>query len=522
MDLNIPKPTLAKPEHGIDSYDQELGDPGSYPYTRGPYKGMHSKHLWTMRQYAGFATAEESNKRYRYLLEKGTTGLSVAFDLPTQMGLDSDDPKSEGEVGRVGVAIDSIDDMKILFKEIDQTQVSTSMTINSTAPILLAFYVAVAKEAGKDILKLRGTIQNDLLKEYIARGTYIFPPKQSMRLITNTLHWCSQNLPQWNPISISGYHIREAGSTALQEIAFTLADGVAYVEAAIKAGLAVDDFAPRLSFFFNVHNDFFEEVAKFRAARRVWANIMKERFKAKNEKSLKLRFHAQTAGSTLTAQQPQNNLIRVTMQALSAVLGGTQSLHTNSYDEALQLPSQQTARLALRTQQIIAHETGVVESPDPLAGSYVVEALTKKLAEGAEDLIAQIDAKGGMVAAIETGWVQKQVMEASYQAQKKIESGSAVVVGVNRFQEQNDSNKILRQKLDSELEKKQSKRLKEMRSNRDQAAWKKTLVDLQQAAAGDQNLFPLILKAVECRATVGEISHTLVQVFGRHQEVSVF
>ena len=476
---------------------------------------MYRDRLWTMRQYAGFSTAEESNARYHYLLEQGARGLSVAFDLPTQIGYDSDDPMAEGEVGKVGVAIDSLDDMQRLFDGIPLAKVTTSMTINATAPILLALYVAVAKGQGADLSRLGGTIQNDILKEYAARGTYIFPPRPSMRFITDTFAWCAQHVPRWNTISISGYHIREAGSTAAEELAFTLANGIAYVEAALAAGLDVDVFGQRLSFFFNAHNNFFEEIAKFRAARRLWARIMRERFGATNPKAMQCRFHTQTGGSTLTAQQPMNNVARVTMQALAAVLGGTQSLHTNGYDEALSLPTEEAAGLALRTQQIIAHETGVTDTVDPLAGSYFVERLTADLESEAERLIAKVDELGGAVAAIEQGFYQDEIAQSAYQAQLEIESGEQVIVGVNKFVEDDvQVPELLR--VGDEIREQQAERLAALRDRRDEAAWAEALERIERAARGDENLLPHVLHAVEQFATVGEISHRLRSVWGEH------
>jgi methylmalonyl-CoA mutase N-terminal domain/subunit len=498
--------------------DARIGLPGEYPYTRGVQPTMYRGAFWTMRQYAGFGTAADSNARYRYLLSQGTTGLSVAFDLPTQMGYDSDDAMATGEVGRVGVAIDSIDDMRVLLGGIPLDKVSTSMTINATASTLLALYVAVAKEQGIAADKLRGTIQNDILKEYIARGTYIFPPRHSMRLVTDTFRWCRDTVPQWNTISISGYHIREAGSTAAQELAFTLADGIAYVDAAIAAGLAVDEFAPRLSFFFNAHNNLFEEVGKFRAARRMWARIMRERFGAKSAASQMLRFHTQTAGSTLTAQQIDGNVVRVALQALSAVFGGTQSLHTNGRDEALALPTEASARLALRTQQIIAYESGVADFVDPLGGSWAVERVTDELEDAATRLIAEIDGLGGMVAAIEAGFPQREIQSAAYGTQRAIERGDQKVVGVNAFveDEAKRSEKLL--KIDPELEAAQIARVREVRSRRDAERADAAMDAVIQAGSGADNVLPKILDAVEARVTLGEISHGLRRVFGVYTE----
>jgi methylmalonyl-CoA mutase N-terminal domain/subunit len=477
---------------------------------------MYRQRLWTMRQYAGFGTAEESNRRYRYLLSQGITGLSVAFDLPTQMGMDSDHPLAAGEVGRVGVAICSLVDMERLLDQIRLDQVTTSMTINSTAAILLALYVLVAKRQGADTRKLSGTIQNDILKEYIARGTYIYPPRPAMRIITDVFAWTSAELPEWNPISISGYHIREAGSTATQEVAFTLANAIAYIEAAIRAGLEIDAFAPRLSFFFNAHNDFLEEIAKFRASRRLYGCLMKERFGAKNPKSMMLRFHTQTAGSTLTAQQPDVNVVRVALQALSAVLGGTQSLHTNSRDEALGLPTEEAARLALRTQQIIAHETGVTKVADPVGGSLYIEELTTKIERGAREYIERIDAMGGTLAAIENGFIPGEIQSAAYDYQQSVEHGETVVVGVNRFQQQEENPpRVFR--MDPELERQQIERLREVRVSRDAIVLESRLSELEQAARGSDNLMEKILSASEAQATVGEISDRLRRVFGEYR-----
>ena len=496
---------------------ERLGLPGSYPFTRGAQPTMYRASHWTMRQYAGFGTAAESNARYRYLLSQGTTRLPVAFDLPTQMGYDSDHEMSLGEVGRVGVAIDSIDDMRVLLKGLPLEKVSTSMTINSTASTLLALYVAIARERGIDPGALRGTVQNDILKEYVARGTYIYPPRPSMRLTTDMFRWCADNTPRWNTISISGYHIREAGSTAAQELAFTLADGIAYVEAALTAGLEVDTFAPRLSFFFNAHNNLLEEVAKFRAARRMWATLMKERFCAKQARSMRLRFHTQTAGSTLTAQQVDNNVVRVTLQALAAVLGGTQSLHTNGKDEALALPTEDSARLALRTQQVIAYESGVADVVDPLGGAYAIERFTDELEADAMRMISEIDGMGGMVSAIEQGWPQREIQSAAYAAQLAIERQEEVVVGVNRFQMDEDHSPELLT-IDAELEREQCARTQSLRSKRDSGAFKDALDGLQQAASGTENLMPHILGAVEARATLGEVADCLREVFGVYEE----
>jgi methylmalonyl-CoA mutase, N-terminal domain len=498
-------------------YRADLGEPGEFPFTRGVRSNMYRGKFWTMRQYAGFATAAESNARYKYLLSQGTTGLSVAFDLPTQIGLDSDDPLSSGEVGKVGVAIDSLDDMLTLFDGIPLDQVTTSMTINATASTLLCLYLAVAKKQGVAFDKVGGTIQNDVLKEYIARGTYIYPPKPSLRLITDTFAFCAAEVPNWNTISISGYHIREAGSTAAQEVAFTLADGIAYVQAAIDVGLDVDKFGPRLSFFFNSHNNLIEEIAKFRAARRLWARIMNDRFGAKDPRSMMLRFHTQTAGSTLTAQQPEVNVVRTTIQALAAVLGGTQSLHTNSMDEALSLPTESAARIALRTQQVIAHESGVADTVDPFAGSYAVEEITTELEDRARDYIQKIDAMGGMLAAIESGYVQREIQEAAYQYQRAVETKDAIVVGVNQFHtDEPDVIPIL--KIDDRVEREQVERLRAIRERRDAAKCEKAISALRDAAIGTENLLPRILDCVEAYATVGEISNTLRSVWGEYQE----
>ncbi len=503
-------------------YDSEVGYPGEYPFTRGVQATMYRGRLWTMRQYAGMGDAEESNKRYKYLLANGTTGLSVAFDLPTQIGLDSDHPLAAGEVGKVGVAIDSIEDMQRLFDGIELTKISTSMTINATASILLALYVAVARRQGTsdDIRKLSGTVQNDVLKEYIARGTYIYPPHQAMRVITDMFAWANENVPDWNTISISGYHMREAGSTAVQEVAFTLGNGMAYVEAAIKAGLDVDQFAPRLSFFFNAHNNFLEEVAKFRAARRMWARIMREHFKARNPKSWMLRFHTQTAGSTLTAQQPENNIVRTAIQAMAAVLGGTQSLHTNSYDEALALPTEQAARIALRTQQMIAYESGAPQTIDPLAGSYYVESLTNEIEKRAAEYLGKIEMLGGMLKAIERGFVQKEIQNAAYEYQQAVDDQRAIVVGVNRF-EVEEEKPIPIQRIDPTLEPKQIDRLRALRAKRDAGPWKAALAGVEDAARSGANLMPRILAAVEASATVGEISDAMRRVFGEYKEAVV-
>jgi methylmalonyl-CoA mutase N-terminal domain/subunit len=491
--------------------------PGQFPYTRGIHPDMYRSRLWTMRQYAGFGSAEESNRRYRFLLSQGITGLSVAFDLPTQMGMDSDHPLAAGEVGRVGVAICSIDDMERLFEGIRLDQVTTSMTINSTASILLALYALVARKQGADWTKLSGTVQNDILKEYVARGTYIYPPRPAMRIITDMFAWAGGELPEWNTISISGYHIREAGSTAIQEVAFTLANAIAYVDAAIAAGLDVDAFAPRLSFFFNAHSNFLEEIAKYRAARRLYATIMKERFGARNPKSMMLRFHTQTAGSTLTAQQPDVNVVRVAIEAMAAVLGGTQSLHTNSRDEALALPTEESARLALRTQQIIAFETGVTNVADPLGGSYYIEELTSKIETGAQDYIARIDAMGGTLAAIEKGFIQNEIQNAAYDEARKVERGESVIVGVNKFrQEEEGAPRVFR--VDPEIERQQVARLRNLRASRSASVVQDRLNALERAAVGSANLMPRIVEACEARATVGEISDRLRKVFGEHRE----
>ena len=500
--------------------ETELNQPGQFPYTRGVQPTMYRGRLWTMRQYAGMGDAEESNKRYKYLLANGTTGLSVAFDLPTQIGLDSDHPLAAGEVGKVGVAIDSIEDMQRLFDGIELTKISTSMTINATASILLALYVAVARRQGGDPRKLSGTVQNDVLKEYIARGTYIYPPQQAMRVITDLFAWAHENVPDWNTISISGYHMREAGSTAVQEVAFTLGNGMAYVEAAIKAGLDVDQFARRLSFFFNAHNNFLEEVAKFRAARRMWARIMREHFKARNPKSWMLRFHTQTAGSTLTAQQPENNIVRTAIQAMAAVLGGTQSLHTNSYDEALALPTEQAARIALRTQQVIAYESGVPQTIDPLAGSYYVESLTNEIEKRAAEYLGKIEVLGGMLKAIERGFVQHEIQNAAYEYQQSVDEERAIVVGVNRF-EVEEEKPIPIQRIDPALEPKQVERLRSLRAKRDAGPWKTALTGVEDAARSGANVMPRILTAVEASATVGEISDAMRRVFGEYKEAVV-
>ena len=508
------------PEGEAAGYMDKLGLPGDYPYVRGVQPTMYRGQFWTMRQYAGFGTARESNDRYRYLLGQGHTRLSVAFDLPTQMGYDSDSAMADGEVGKVGVAIDSLADMEVLFDQIPLDKVSTSMTINATAAILLAMYIAVAEKQGVSSEKVMGTIQNDILKEYMARGTYIYPPAQSMRIITDIFAFCKDQVPKWNTISISGYHIREAGSSAVQEVAFTLADGVAYVEAAIKAGLDIDEFAPRLAFFFNAHNNLLEEVAKFRAARRIWAKLMKERFGAKNPRSQMLRFHTQTAGCTLTAQQPDNNIMRVTLQALAAVLGGTQSLHTNSRDEALSLPTEHSVRIALRTQQVIAHESGVADSIDPLAGSYLVESLTDQIEEKALVYIGKIDDLGGAAEAINRGFQQKEIQDSAYAYQKAIESDDQIIVGVNRFKTEEEPPKDLL-RIKPEVEVAQKKALAEVKGGRDAAAVAERLERLKEAARGTENLMPHILAAVKVYATLGEISDVLRKIFGEHQETVV-
>lgn len=501
---------------GMD-YMRDLGIPSEYPFTRGVQDTMYRGRFWTMRMYAGFATAEESNKRYKYLIEQGSMGLSVAFDLPTQMGYDSDDTISQGEVGKVGVAIDSLADMEILFDGIPLDKVSTSMTINAPASVLLAMYIAVAEKQNVTPDKLAGTIQNDILKEYVARGTYIFPVTPSMRLITNIFEFCSQNVPKWNTISISGYHIREAGSTAAQEIAFTLSNGIAYVNAAIKAGLDVDSFAPRLSFFFNAHNDLFEEIAKYRAARRLWARIMKERFGAKKDKSMMLKFHTQTGGSTLTAQQPENNIVRVAIQTLAAVIGGTQSLHTNSKDEALALPTEESVRTALRTQQIVAYESGAADTIDPMAGSYYVEALTSQLEEAAMALIAKIDDLGGSPAAIEKGYIQQEIMDAAYSYQKDIENGKRVIVGMNKFQvEEPKPTGLL--KVDASVGVRQAEKIAALKAKRDNALVEQRLAELRKACNSDDNLMPFILDAVRAYATLGEICNVMREEFGEYKQ----
>jgi methylmalonyl-CoA mutase, N-terminal domain len=491
--------------------------PGQYPFTRGIHPGMYRGRLWTMRQYAGFGSAEESNRRYRFLLSQGITGLSVAFDLPTQMGMDSDHALAAGEVGRVGVAICSLADMERLFEGIRLDQVTTSMTINSTAAVLLSLYTLVARNQGADLKKLSGTVQNDILKEYIARGTYIYPPRPAMRIVTDLFAWAGAELPEWNTISISGYHIREAGSTAIQEVAFTLANAIAYIDAAVRAGLDVDAFAPRVSFFFNAHSDFLEEIAKYRAARRLYAHIMKERFGAKDPRSMMMRFHTQTAGSTLTAQQPDVNVVRVALQALSAVLGGTQSLHTNSRDEALGLPTEEAARLALRTQQIIAHESGITKVADPLGGSFYIEELTDRIERGAQDYLGRIDKMGGTLAAIEKGWIQAEIQNAAYEFQQQVERGEKIVVGVNRFQ-QDDEQSLAALRIDPEIERQQVERLRELRASRNKTEVEARLGELESVSRGSGNLMPKIMAACEVLATVGEISDRLRKIFGEYRE----
>jgi methylmalonyl-CoA mutase N-terminal domain/subunit len=512
-------PRVLTPPDDDPDYMEKLGFPGEYPFTRGVQPTMYRGRLWTMRQYAGYASAEESNERYRYLLGQGQTGLSVAFDLPTQIGYDADDPIASGEVGKVGVSISSLEDMDILFRDIPLDKVSTSMTINAPAAILLAMYIAVAKKQGVEISKLRGTIQNDILKEYIARGTYIFPPEPSMRLITDVFQYCKAEVPRWNTISISGYHIREAGSTAVQEVAFTLANGIAYVQAAIAAGLDVDDFAAQLSFFFNSHNDFLEEIAKFRAARRLWAKTMRDRFGAKNPRSWKLRFHTQTAGSTLTAQQPENNVVRVTLQALAAVMGGTQSLHTNSMDEALWLPTEKAVRVALRTQQIIAHESGAANSIDPLAGSYLIEELTDEIELQAQEYIHKIVDMGGALIAIERGYIQGEIQDAAYQYQQAVETGEQIVVGVNRFQieEEIDLDQL---KVDPAIEQGQRDRLADLRRRRNKDRVAMLMEQLDFTAKGSENVIPLLVECVENQMTLGEICSVLRRVWGEYHPVN--
>ena len=514
---NIPVERLYLPEHdcAAEDYQAQLGFPGEYPFTRGVQPTMYRGRFWTMRQYAGFGTAAESNARYKYLLEQGQTGLSVAFDLPTQIGYDADDPMALGEVGKVGVSISSLEDMETLLEGIPLDKVSTSMTINAPAATLLAMYIAVAKKQGVESTKLRGTIQNDILKEYVARGTYIFPPQPSMRLITDIFAYCRKNVPRWNTISISGYHIREAGSTAVQEVAFTLSNAIAYVQAALDAGLNIDDFARQLSFFFNAHNNFLEEVAKYRAARRLWAKIMKERFNAKNPRSWKLRFHTQTGGSTLTVQQPVNNVVRVALQAMAAVLGGTQSLHTNSMDEAMALPTESAVQVALRTQQIIAYESGVADTIDPLAGSYFVESLTDEIEKRAEDYIQKIDAMGGSLRAIEQGYIQQEIQESAYKYQQAVEQQRQTVVGVNKFTVEEELKPDLL-RVDESIQQTQSNKLAALRARRDNAAVESALNALAIAAQSTENLMPHILAAVEAYATTGEINNTLRRVWGEY------
>jgi methylmalonyl-CoA mutase N-terminal domain/subunit len=515
-----PQPLYTPAELDGWDYDRDVGYPGQFPFTRGVQATMYRGRLWTMRQYAGMGDAEESNKRYKYLLSHGTTGLSVAFDLPTQIGMDSDHAMAMGEVGKVGVAIDSIEDMQRLFDGIDLEKISTSMTINATASILLALYIAVARRAGANLRKLSGTVQNDILKEYIARGTYIYPPKQAMRIITDMFAYANQEAPEWNIISISGYHMREAGCTAVQEVAFTLANAIAYTQAAIQAGLDVDRFAPRLSFFFNAHNNFLEEVAKFRAARRMWARMMRDRFGARNPRSLMLRFHTQTAGSTLTAQQPESNIVRTALQALAAVLGGAQSLHTNSFDEALGLPTEESARVALRTQQIIGYETGAAHTVDPLAGSYYIESLTNQIEERANIYLKKIDDLGGTLRAIELGYIQQEIQNAAYDFQQSVDRLEQVVVGVNRFQTEEEK-QVPIQRIDEALERRQVERLKAMRSRRDKSAWESALRQVEDAARSGENLMPRIIHAVESYCTVGEISDAMRRIFGEYQETVV-
>ncbi|MCB9133802.1 MAG: methylmalonyl-CoA mutase family protein [Anaerolineales bacterium] len=514
----IPVPRILTPENEND-YAERLGFPGEYPFTRGVQPTMYRGRFWTMRQYAGYATAEDSNARYRYLLEQGQSGLSVAFDLPTQIGYDADDPMAEGEVGKVGVSISSLADMETLFRDIPLDKVSTSMTINAPATILLAMYIAVGKRQGVEPRQLRGTVQNDILKEYIARGTYIFPPAPSMRLITDLFRYCKAEVPRWNTISISGYHIREAGSTAVQEVGFTLADGIAYVQAAMDAGLDVDDFADQLSFFFNAHNNFLEEVAKFRAARRLWAKIMRERFGAKNPKSWMLRFHTQTGGSTLTAQQPENNVVRVALQALAAVMGGTQSLHTNSMDEALALPTEKAVRIALRTQQIIANESGIADTIDPLAGSYIIEHLTDEIERGAAEYLKKIDDMGGALAAIQNGYIQGEIQDAAYRALQAVEIGEEVVVGVNAY-EIDEELTLEKLKVDPAIEQSQRAKLTALRASRDNTRVAELRTHLDATARTDENLLPLFVECVENDVTLGEICHTLRGVWGEYQASS--
>jgi len=506
---------------GFD-YHRDLGDPGEYPFTRGVHPTMYRGKLWTMRQFAGFGTAEETNARFRYLLEQGQTGLSTAFDMPTLLGYDSDHPYANGEVGKLGVAIDSLEDFEILFEGIPLDKVSTSMTINPPASVMLAMYLVVAEKQGVSWDQVSGTIQNDILKDYIAQKTYIYPPEPSLRLITDTIAFCARHVPRWNTISISGYHIREAGATAAQELAFTLANGMTYVEAAIRAGLDVDEFAPRLSFFFDVHNDFFEEIAKFRAARRIWARVMRERFGAKNPRSWMLRTHAQTAGVSLTAQQPENNIVRVTLQALAAVLGGTQSLHTNSYDEALALPSEDAVRIALRTQQIIAEESGVANVVDPLAGSYYVEYLTGKLEEEAYAYFDQIEAQGGVIAAIEKGWFQQQIADSAYRFQRRVQSGDYKVVGVNAYVDPDEKLNVKILKVNPDVQRRQIERVRRVRETRNQQASAAALAELRRASQASENLMPYIIECVRNYCTVGEICGLWRELWGEYREESVY
>ncbi len=513
---DIPVKRLFTPKDAPIDHDTELGYSGEYPFTRGVQPTMYRSRFWTMRQYAGFGTAEESNERYRFLLGKGQMGLSVAFDLPTQIGYDADDPMSLGEVGKVGVSISSIHDMMLLFRDIPLDKVSTSMTINAPASVLLALYIVTAKRQGVDSHKLRGTVQNDILKEYIARGTYIYPPAHSMRLITDIFAYCQTHVPNWNTISISGYHIREAGSTAVQEVAFTLANGIAYVEAALKAGLDVDEFAPQLSFFFNAHNNFLEEVAKYRAARKLWAGIMKDRFKAKDPRSWMLRFHTQTGGSTLTAQQPENNIVRVALQALAAVMGGTQSLHTNSMDEALALPTEKAVQIALRTQQIIAHESGVADTIDPFGGSYAIEYLTAQIVERAQEYIQQIDDMGGAMRAIEEGFIQNEIQDAAYAYQLALEKKETIVVGVNDFVAEETSHPDLL-RVNPAIEKMAHQRLAELRANRDNERVSALRQQLESTARTHENLMPIIIECVENEVTLGEVCHSLRAIFGEYR-----
>lgn len=513
-DSNIPVPAFI--QQNTEDYSKKLGNPGSFPFTRGVHEQMYRSKFWTMRQYAGFGSAEESNKRYKFLLQQGTTGLSVAFDLPTQIGYDSDDPVAEGEVGKVGVAIDTLKDMEILFDGIQLEKISTSMTINATAAVLLCMYVAIAKKQGADLKKLAGTIQNDVLKEYIARGTYIYPPKHSMRLITDIFSWCNENVPSWNTISISGYHIREAGSNAIQEVAFTMADAIAYIESAIKSGLDVDKFASRLSFFFNGQLNFLEEVAKFRAARRVYSKIMKERFNAKSEKSMMLRFHCQTAGSSLTAQQVENNVIRTTIEAMAAVLGGCQSLHTNSKDEALALPTESSAKTALRTQQVIAYESGVADTVDAFAGSYYIEYLTDEIEKGVWNYLDKMDSMGGAVKCIELNFQQDEIAANAYEFEKQIEDGERIIVGVNKFQEEEHTEDMELLHIDESIQKRQIEKLKKVKDERNNDEVKKNLDELMNAAGTNENILPYILKCVESYASIGEISNTLRKVWGEY------